>query len=123
MYQNSFLYLVVQPTVESSPMDMLILEHDDVTLTCIYTGSPKPVISWHKDGNTVPDILQSGTQLFESRNDTTGIYTVRLHHYFFNCLYHLQLLNIVGREQIHFNWCVCNQCWEIQLFSQQFCIS
>ncbi len=77
----SFLYLVVQPTVESSPMDMLILEHEDVTLTCVYTGSPKPVISWQKDGNTVPDIPRSGTQLFESRNDTTGIYTVILHHY------------------------------------------
>ncbi len=72
----SFLYLVVQPTVESSSMDMLILEHEDITLNCIYTGSPKTVISWQKDGNTVPDIPRSSTQLFESRNNATRVYTV-----------------------------------------------
>ena len=65
------------PTVESSPMEMAVLEHEDVTLTCIISGSPAPLLSWERDGASLPVMSRTRIESFESRNQTTGNYMVR----------------------------------------------
>ena len=65
------------PIVESSPMEMAVLEHEDVTLTCIISGSPEPLVSWEREGASLPVMSRTRIESLESRNATTGIYMVR----------------------------------------------
>ena len=66
------------PTVESSPMEMAVLEHEDVTLTCIISGSPEPLVSWEREGASLPVMSRTRIESLKSRNQTTGIYMVRI---------------------------------------------
>ena len=65
------------PTVKSSPMEVAVLEHEDVTLTCIISGSPEPLVSWEREGADLPVMSRTRTESLESRDATTGIYMVR----------------------------------------------
>ena len=67
----------VPPTVESSPMEMAVPEHEDVILTCIISGSPEPLVSWEREGASLPVMSRTRIESLESRNETTGIYMVR----------------------------------------------
>lgn len=58
-------------------MEMTIQEHEDVTLTCVISGSPKPTITWDREGGNIPTITRTNTANNETRNETTGVYMVR----------------------------------------------
>ena len=65
------------PTAESSPMELAVLEHEDVTFTCIISGSPEPLVSWEREGANLPVMSRTRIESLESLNETTGIYMVR----------------------------------------------
>ena len=65
------------PTVESSPMEMAVLEHEDVSLTCIISGSSAPLVSWEREGASLPVMSRTRIKSSESRNANTGISVVR----------------------------------------------
>ena len=71
------LFPSVPPTVQSSPMEMAVREHEDVTLTCTISGSPEPLVSWEREGASLPVMSRTRIELLESRNANTGIYMVR----------------------------------------------
>ena len=58
-------------------MEMEVLEHEDVTLTCIISGSPEPLDSWEREGASLPVMSRTRIESSKSRNATTGIYMVR----------------------------------------------
>jgi len=58
-------------------MELTVQENDNVTLTCVISGSPKPLVTWEKEELSLPPMSRSKIELSESRNMDTGIYTVR----------------------------------------------
>ena len=79
-----FYALLVHPTVEYSPVEMTVFEDENVTLSCVFWGSPRPTITWDREGASLPAMARTTTGYLESRNDTTGIYMVRISSYFCN---------------------------------------
>ncbi|XP_065836532.1 uncharacterized protein [Oscarella lobularis] len=68
----------VEPVFISTPNDTTILKGETVSLACLSTGSPQPIVRWEKDGRNVilPHGSENGELLIQSANETTdsGMY-------------------------------------------------
>ncbi|XP_065836574.1 uncharacterized protein [Oscarella lobularis] len=68
----------VEPVFISTPNDTTILKGETVSLACLSTGSPRPIVRWEKDGRDVT--LLNGSEnmelLIQNANETTdsGMY-------------------------------------------------
>ena len=75
---NFFTYQIkVSPVIINGPMEMTVQEKDILKLTCVASGSPKPIIAWEKEGINIPIDSRRYIELHESTNIATGINTVR----------------------------------------------
>ena len=63
--------------VLSSPASVMVLEHVDVTFTCMFSGNPSPFISWEREGSAdLPVQTRIDIEATSVTNDTFTFYTV-----------------------------------------------
>ena len=84
-----FLLIVVPPSVLSNPVDLVALNSDEATFTCVVHGFPVPSVEWQKDGlplqtdfsvsvnsslNSQPPVVTSSLMLSSVTYEDSGNY-------------------------------------------------
>jgi len=68
--------------VESQPIEKIpIYTKDTLSLTCIISGSPKPFVTWEKEGQLLPS-SRTTVNVSASQNPTSRVFTVKKFYYY-----------------------------------------